>query len=198
VFADATALATDDAAAQANAPLDTPSAATLAALGIERALAPNGSETWTFRRARHKRIALFTTTFALAWTAATVGIFLSDAPRLIAFVFAGFAVLLAWGVLSLWLTEHRVTLDRGLVTIRRSGLWQRAPVEIPLAWVRRIRAVRGMQFGQKLFFDLKIEANDRTHTAASVVGDYAVASWIAEQWQARGAPSAASAPSGSA
>jgi hypothetical protein len=198
VFADATALADNDAAPQDPTPLAAPSTATLAALGIERALAPNGGETWTFRRARHKRIALLTTMFALVWTAATAGIFFSDAPRLIAFVFAGFAVLLGWGVLSLWFTEYRVTLDRGLVTIRRSGLWQGTPVEIPLAWVRRIRAVRGMQFGQKLFFDLKIEANDRTHTAASSVGDYSVASWIAEQWQARGAPSAASAPSGSA
>jgi hypothetical protein len=46
-----------------------------------------------------------------------------------------------------------------------------------------------MQYGQKLFFDVKLEASDRRHTAASAIGDYAVATWLAEHWTKR-APAA--------
>jgi hypothetical protein len=89
-------------------------------------------------------------------------------------------------VLSLWFTEYRVTLDRGLLTLARRGFMARAPIEIPLAWVRNVRAHRGMQAGNKLYYDLKVETADGTHTAASSLADYSVASWLAQHWMAGG------------
>ena len=78
----------------------------------------------------------------------------SGAPVFIPIVFSIFDALFVWWGLSLWFTEYRVTLDRGLLKLERSGLIARAPIEIPLQWVRRIHAKRGMQAGNKLYYDL--------------------------------------------
>jgi hypothetical protein len=95
--------------------------------------------------------------------------------------------LFVWWALSLWLTEYRVTLERGLLKLERSGLIPSAPIEIPLQWVRRIHAKRGMQAGNKLYYDVKVETTDGTHTAAGSLADYDVATWLARQWTAGGA-----------
>ena len=52
-------------------------------------------------------------------------------------------------------------------------------------WIRAVRAKRGMQAGNKLYYDLKVETDDGTHTAASSLADYDVASWLARHWMAR-------------
>ena len=62
----------------------------------------------------------------------------------------------------------------------------RAPVEIPREWIRGVRAKRGMQAGNKLYYDLEVETADGTHTAASSLADYDVASWLARHWMAGG------------
>ena len=94
--------------------------------------------------------------------------------------------LLLWWALSLWFTEYRVTVDEGLLTITRRGLIARAPIEIPRAWVHGIRVRRGMQAGNKLYYDLRVETGEGTHTAASSIADYAVATWLASHWMTGG------------
>ena len=91
-----------------------------------------------------------------------------------------------WWALSLWLTEYRVTLDRGLLTLVRRGLLARGPIEIPQAWLRNVRVKRGMQAGNKLYYDLIVETADGKHTAARSLPDYDVASWLATYWAAGG------------
>ena len=100
-------------------------------------------------------------------------------------MFSLFDAVFLWWALSLWFTEHRVTLDRGVLTLERRGFMARAPVEIPVQWIRGVSAKRGMQAGNKLYYDLKVETNEGTHTAASSLADYDVASWLARHWQAR-------------
>ena len=39
-----------------------------------------------------------------------------------------------------------------------------------------------MQAGNKLYYDLKVETNDRMHTAASSLASYDVANWLAQHW----------------
>jgi hypothetical protein len=166
-------------------PSERPSAATLDALGIDYERLSQGGEAWTFRRGHHRGVATAITVFAVLWTAASVALFVA-APLLIACVFALFDALFVGWALSLWLTEYRVTLERGLLTLTRSGFMARAPIEVPQQWVRGIRTKRGMQAGNKLYYDLQVETPDGTHTAASSLADYDVASWLARYWAAGG------------
>ena len=156
-------------------------------LGIEYKRTSQGVEAWTFRRGHHKGVALAISAFAIAWSVGALALFASDAPVLIAIVFALFDAVFVWWALSLWLTEYHVTLDRGLLTIARRGFMARKPIEIPTQWIRSARAKRGMQAGNKLYYDVEIETADGKHTAASSLGDYDVASWLARHWAAGGA-----------
>jgi hypothetical protein len=122
--------------------------------------------------------------FVVAALAGTAALLMSDAPVLFPIMLMLFDAIFVYWALSLWLTEYRVTLDRGLLTIARRGFMARAPVEIPAQWLRGVRAKRGMQAGNKLYYDLKVETNDGTHTAASSLASYDVASWLAQYWMA--------------
>jgi hypothetical protein len=156
-----------------------PLAAALAALGIRAEALPGGREAFTFRRAQHRGIALGLTAFTLMWSAVAVGLLFTSAPIVIPIGFLAFDPLLVWWALSLWFTEYRIEVDDAVITLKRTGFMARAPLEIPRAWVKRVRARRGMQAGQKLYYDLTVETNDGQHTAASSIGDYSVASWLA-------------------
>jgi hypothetical protein len=153
-----------------------PEARALAALGIDYERTPQGAEAWTFRRGQHKGTALAISAFAVVWTVASFALFASDAPLLIPIVFTVFDALFVWWALHLWLAEYRVTLHGNVLTLARRGFMARAPIEIPRAWIRNVRAKRGMQAGNKLYYDLIVETTDGKHTAASSLADYDVAS----------------------
>jgi hypothetical protein len=159
----------------------------LAALGIEYERLPQGGEAWTFKRGQNKGVAKGLSAFASLWTAICVALFFLDAPLLFRIVFPLSDALLIWGLLELWLTEYRVTLDRGLLTLTRRGFMSRAPIEIPLKWIRGVQAQIGMQAGNKLYYDLKVETADGSHTAAASLADHDVASSLATYWKAGGA-----------
>jgi len=175
-----------------------PDARTLAQLGIVYEQSADGAESWTFRRAQHKSAAATVTAAAIAFGGAAIALWIGGAPRVFPVAFGGFGALFAWTAAGLWFTEYRVTLGGGLLTLARRGLaGARAPVKIPLAWIRGIRAQRGMQAGRRLYYDLRVETADDSLTAARSIGDYSVAAWLARYWQSR-APSrrpAAAAPS---
>jgi hypothetical protein len=157
---------------------------TLASHGIDYVRTAAGQESWTFRRGRHKGFALAITLFSAVWTATAVAFLLADVPIAVPIVLLVFDTLFVAWALSLWLTEHRVTLDRGLLTLERRGFLPRKPIEVPLQWLRGARAQRGMQAGNKLYYDLKVETSDGVHTAATSVADYDVASALAAHWLA--------------
>jgi len=159
----------------------------LDALGIDYQRLPQGGEAWTFRRGHHKRVATGISAFAALWGAISGLLFFVDAPLLFPIVFSLFEAALIWWALSLWLTEYRVTIDRGLLILSRRGFMARAPVEIPLKWIRGVQAKVGMQAGNKLYYDLKVDTAEGSHTAASSLADYDVASWLARHWMAAGA-----------
>jgi hypothetical protein len=137
---------------------------------------------WTFRRGRHQGVALAISAFAAVWSIGAGVLLATGASTFLAIVFLLFDALLVWWALHLWLTEYRVTLDRGVLTLNRTGIFKRKPIEIPRAWVRGVRAKRGMQAGNKLYYDLEVESNDGKFTAASSLADYDVASWLARYW----------------
>jgi hypothetical protein len=161
----------------------------LAAQGIDYACSPEGRETWVFRRGRHKGLALAATAFsAIVGTSAAMLFVATDAPIVLPLVFALLDVLLVGLALSLWLTEHRVTLDRGLLTLERRGFLPSRTIEVPLQWLRGVSAKRGMQAGNKLYYDLKVETNNGTHTAASSISDHDLATALAAHWLAARTP----------
>jgi hypothetical protein len=160
----------------------TPDDRTLAALGIRHERLPQGGEAWTFGRGRHRGIATILMVLSVIFSGAAVLLFTTDAPIVIAIAFLAVDVLLALFAIWLLTTEYRVTLDRGILTLTRKGLLPRGPTEIPVQWLRAVRAKRGMQAGNKLYYDLEVETNDGAHTAASSLPNYDVASWLAQYW----------------
>jgi hypothetical protein len=159
----------------------------LDALGIGYERLPQGGEAWTFRRGRNKGVARGTTAFAALWTAVCGVLFVLDAPLLFKIVFPLSDAIIIWFALEEWLTEYRVTLDRGLLTLSRRGFLARAPIEIPVKWIRGVQAKVGMQAGNKLYYNLEVETADAKHTAASSLADYDVAKSLAQHWAATGA-----------
>jgi hypothetical protein len=161
-----------------------PDARTLAQLGIAYERLPNGAESWTFRRAQHGSAAATVTAVALGFGGAAAGLWIGDAPRIFAIAFGAFGGLFAWAAAGMWLTEYRVTLAGSVLTLARRGIaGARAPVEIPLAWIKAIRAQPGMQAGRRLYYDLKVETADDSLIAAQTIEDYSVAAWLARYWQ---------------
>jgi hypothetical protein len=161
-----------------------PDARALAELGIVYARLPDGGESWTFRRGQHTSAAVTVTALAIAFCGAAIALWIGDAPRIFAVAFGAFGALFAWVATGLWFTEYRVTLGGGLLTLARRGITgARAPVEVPLAWIRAIRARRGMQAGRRLYYDLGVETAEDSLTAARSIADYSVAAWLARYWQ---------------
>ena len=184
VFAVADASAEVAAANEPDAADPRPDSRMLESLGIAYERLPQGGESWTFRRAQHKSAAATVTAFAMVFGAAAVGLWLAKAPAIFGLAFACFDALLLWFAADLWFTEYRVTLDHGLLTVAKRGITgARAPVQIPQAWIRAIRAQRGMQSGHKLYYDLRVETANDSLTAARSIEDYSVAVWLAKHWQ---------------
>lgn len=165
----------------------------LSQLGILYERLPQGREAWTFRRAQHKGVALGLTALMLAWTGISVGLGFADAPLIFPIVFGLFDVLLVWWTLHLWFAEYRVTLDERNLTIVARGFGGTRTYKIPRRQITRVRARRGMQAGNKLYYDLKVETGDRrSRTAATSVGDYSVAQWLAAHWITGAKPASSS------
>jgi hypothetical protein len=115
-------------------------------------------------------------------------LFFADAPIVLPILFSLFGALFVGFALSLWITEYRVTLHRGALTLEKRGVLGRRVTEVPLQWVRGITATRGMQAGNKLYYDLKVETNEGTHTAAASIADHDLATALATRWfSSRGA-----------
>ena len=110
----------------------------------------------------------------------------ADGPLIVAIVFVVLDALFVWYALWLWLTEYRVTFDRGVLTLTRTGPLPRMTIEIPQPRLRGVRVQRGMQTGNKLYYDLEVETADDKHTAASSLADYDVATWLARYWATGG------------
>jgi hypothetical protein len=166
-----------------------PDTRTLASLGILYERSPGGGESWTFRRGQQKSAAATVTAIAAVFGAAALALWwIPDAPKILALVFTGFDALFVWFAAGLWFTEYRVTLERGLLTVSKRGVvGARPPVQIPLQWIKSIRARGGMQAGNKLYYDLRVETADDSVTAATSIPDYSVATWLARYWSSGGA-----------
>lgn len=177
---DAARFGLDTGSAASERAAERPDARALEAMGIVWESAPGGREAWTFKRARHKSVAVGLTVFMAAWTAVVGVLLVSDAPRLFPIVFGLVDALFVWWMLNLWLVEYRIVVRGDTLILERRGLGRRKR-EIPRGRIARVSARRGMRAGDKLYYDLRVDTLDKhTYTAASALGDYAVARWLAE------------------
>ena len=161
-----------------------PDADALRKLGILVQRLPNGDQQWVFARARHKVVAAGLTMFSLIWTGATAGLFYADAPVYFPVVFGLFALLMIYGTLTMWFKQYRLRIGSTGLTLAK-GIFG-ADVAITPDRVKNISPARGMQAGNKLYYDLKIETIDnREYIAARSLDDLSLARQIAGHLQAQ-------------
>jgi hypothetical protein len=127
-------------------------------------------------------LATTVTALTALWTVGCAVLLARGGPVTVAIAFVVLEALFVWYALWLWLTEYRVTLDRGLLTLTRTGVLPRVTIEIPQQKLRGVRVRRGMQSGNKLYYDLEIETAEGKHMAANSLADYDVATWLARYW----------------
>ena len=161
-----------------------PDADALRKVGILMHRLPNGDQQWVFARGRHKTVAAGLTLFSLIWTGATGALFYADAPVYFPVVFGLFALLMIWWTLTMWFKQYRVRIGSKGLTLAK-GIFG-ADVAITPDRVKTIRPTRGMQAGNKLYYDLKIETtDDREYIAARSLDDLSLARQIAGHLQAQ-------------
>jgi hypothetical protein len=147
-------------------------------LGILVNRLPDGDQQWIFARARHKGVATGVTLFTLIWTGVTAGLLYSDAPLLFPIAFGLFnLIMIAW-TLTMWFKQYRFRVGVTGLTLAKGLLG--GQVAIAPDQVKKIKPSRGMQAGNKLYYDLKIETTDnREYIAARSLDDLSLARQIA-------------------
>ena len=156
---------------------------------LEQQLARSGARidnTTTGRRylfpmARHVGTAMALSCFFVVWTAVCVGLWMSDAPRLFPWVFGLFDVLIFLGVLDLWFFSSHIDVRPSGLSYA-AGLFGGRRRELAGADVEEVVAKRGMQSGNKLFYQLEIrERGGKVHVAAKRLSDLDTAARLAKE-----------------
>ncbi len=159
----------------------------LASEGIRKEFLPAGGYALLFPAARHKGVALGVTAFFALWTAITVFLLASEAPRLFPIVFGLFDLLLLWAVLDLWLDKRRIEVRPDRLILSGGILGSGKTHEIPRAQIATIRPIRGMQAGNKLYYRIQVSTQDgKKHLAASKLGGLTLARQVVEEMQGEG------------
>ena len=134
-----------------------------------------------FPMGRHVGTALALTLFFAVWTGISVGLWYSDAPRLFPWVFGLFSVLIFFGVLDMWFYSSRIDVRPGRLSIA-AGLFGGRRRELASTDIAKVAPKRGMQSGNKLFYQLEIRERDgKTHVAAKRLPDLDTAERLATE-----------------
>ena len=136
---------------------------------------------FVFPMARHLGTALVLTLFFAVWTGISVALWYSDAPRLFPVVFGFFDVLLLFGVLDMWFYSSRIDVRSGSLIVT-AGLFGGRRRELTRTDIAKVAPKRGMQSGNKLFYQLEIRERDgKTHVAAKRLPDLDTAERLAAE-----------------
>lgn len=156
----------------------------LGSRGIRVDRLPDGTEQWTFGRARHKGVATAITVFSFVWCGFVGIMFSQGAPVWFAGLFAFFAALLLWGAAYAWLAQQRVTVSHLGIGLRGGIIPAGRPKQYSWAEIADIKPVKGMSSGNKLYYDLKLETGDRVlPVAARSIDNLKTAEQIAASWE---------------
>lgn len=136
---------------------------------------------FVFPMARHVGAAVGLTLFCAVWTAISVGLWYSDAPRLFPWVFGVFDVLIFLGVADMWFFSSRIEVQEGKLSFA-AGWFGGRRRELTRGDIEKIVAKRGMQSGNKLFYQLEIlEHGGKTRVAAKRLPDLDTAERLADE-----------------
>ena len=136
---------------------------------------------FVFPMARHVGSALALTLFFAVLTGITVGPWYSDAPRLFPWVFGLFDVLIFLGVLDMWFFSSRIDVREGGLSFA-AGLFGGRRRELSRTDIEKVAPKRGMQSGNKLFYQIEIlEHGGKTHVAAKRLPDLDTAERLAAE-----------------
>ena len=164
----------------ANAParVDVSLAERLARGGARVELLPMGKR-FVFPMARYKANVVGLTVFFAVWSAIVYFLWHSDAPRLFPWVFGFFDVLLLFGVLDVWFYSSTIEASPGRLRIA-AGLFGGRRRELSRAEIVSVTPKRGMQSGDKLYYQLEVQERDgKTRIAAKRLPDLETAEQLA-------------------
>ena len=152
------------AQADADSP-DTDEALRTAGIATENV---SGGTRYLFKPARHVRPALGMTVFVLFWTGAIVFMLQVGAPLFFPIVFSLFDLLLLWGTLDLWVSVRRVVVAREALSFSGGLLGLGRTHTVPVDDIAALKAVRGMQAGNHLYYRIQMTTRDKKkHTLAT-------------------------------
>ncbi len=121
---------------------------------------------FVFPMARHLGTAAGLSVFFVVWSAICVGLWVSDAPRLFPWVFGLFDALLLLGVLDVWFFSSHIEVRPGGLTYA-AGLFGGRRRHLSSSDVEKVGPKRGMQSGNKLFYQLEIRERDGSARVAA-------------------------------
>ncbi len=148
---------------------------------IFKELSPEGYQRYVFPAARHKGAALALTFFFLLWSGFTWLIAHLGAGIFFTGVFGFFAVLIFLGVATLWFERRTIAIRSEELVLRGSMLGLGRTQVVPRTLITSIKPVRGMQSGNKLYYQIKIETQDgKKYVAANRIASLSLARQIAE------------------
>jgi hypothetical protein len=144
-------------------------------------ISPKGNRLYVFPAARHKGAAVALTSFFLVWAGFTWLIGHLGAGILFTGVFGFFAALIFLGVVTLWFERRTIEIGTQALVLRGEMLGVGRTRTIPRTLITSIRPVRGMQSGNKLYYQVKIETQGgKSHVAANRIGSLSLARQISE------------------
>jgi hypothetical protein len=157
----------------------------LAAIGVSKTVAPDGSTRYVFPWARPLSAALGITAFTAIWTAAIAAMLHWHAPIFFPIVFGLFDLLLFYFLFDLWLYRSVVDVSaRGLV-IAGGRLWLSEAQSIEASQINAISLKEGMQAGRTVYYNLVVRLpNGKTLTAAKWLSNRRLADSLIRQWEA--------------
>jgi Protein of unknown function (DUF3592) len=153
----------------------------LAASGVRITPLSSGGVRMEFPMARAKGTATGMTVFLAIWTAVIVVLVKVSAPILFPIVFGLFELLFIYFALDLWFGSSRV--EARFQELEFSGGWFGSGKTRSLLFeeIERIKPVRGMQSGSKLFYSVAAKTTDgKTYTLAKRIEGLRAAETVAQ------------------
>ena len=144
-----------------------------------------GGREFIFPAAGSAWVAFSTLLFLLLWGGAIWLTIHFKAPIIFPVVLSLFGLLICWGTVEFWFKDSRVCIDASGIVVRHRRLGLTQVKRLSAAEVAEIKAERGMQSGQTVYYGIRILTTaGRQLTAVGTIPDKREAEWLAQQMTA--------------
>jgi hypothetical protein len=94
-----------------------------------------------------------------------------DAPIAFPIFFGFFEILLLFGAVDMWLTRRVIDVNRAELAYSKAIFGPGKQKILPADEIKSIKPNRGMQSGNKLYYQIEVRAgDDKKHTIANQIG----------------------------